>query len=122
MIKTGISLKVKIGPETQLGPGKAALLEAIRDTGSISAAGRALGMSYKTAWLLLETLNVQFVEPMVTTSKGGSAKGGAELTKTGHAVLDSYRRMEAAAKAAVGSEMRKLSRLMKPIDAVSVAG
>ncbi|WP_147018790.1 MULTISPECIES: winged helix-turn-helix domain-containing protein [Methylobacteriaceae] len=107
-------LRVALRAEALLGPGKAALLEGIRDTGSIAAAGRRMGMSYKRAWYLIDTLNGAFREPMVTTSKGGKAGGGAKLTPTGEAVLDGYRRMEAAAADAVTDDLARLSALLRP--------
>ena len=73
------------------GPGKAALLQHIADQGSISAAGRAMGMSYKRAWDLVEEMNALFASPLVLTARGGAAKGGARVTPTGEAVLSHYR-------------------------------
>ena len=98
-----IRLRVQIAPGVAFGPGKADLLEGIRETGSIAAAGRAMRMSYKRAWQLVEELNRLFDEPLVAASKGGSGGGGAALTQTGEDVLARYRRMQAAcAKAVVG--------------------
>ncbi|MCB1386803.1 MAG: winged helix-turn-helix domain-containing protein [Nitratireductor sp.] len=85
------------------GPGKADLLEHIEKTGSIAAAGRAMGMSYKRAWMLVETMNALFAEPLVSSNRGGSEGGGAALTQTGRAVLAHYRALEAATRNA-GSE------------------
>ena len=93
---------VILRPDTLLGPGKADLLEAIDATGSIAAAGRHMGMSYKRAWYLIATLNGYFKEPLVISMKGGKAGGGARLTETGRDVLRCYRHIEAdAAKVAV---------------------
>ena len=80
-----------------LGPGKAALLDGIARTGSISAAGREMGMSYKRAWMLVETLNAMFRAPLVESARGGAGGGGATLTETGQQVLALYRGIEAAA-------------------------
>lgn len=91
---TSISLRIELGSDTLLGPGKVALLSGIRDTGSIAAAGRRMGMSYKRAWYLIDTLNKGFQEPLVCASKGGRSGGGATLTHTGTAILESYLRME----------------------------
>ena len=107
-----VSLRVMLRADTLLGPGKAALLQAIRETGSISAAGRLVGMSYKRAWYLIDTLNGAFLEPLVTANKGGNTGGEARLTSTGAAILDGYRRMEAAATDAVAGELRQLVALM----------
>jgi molybdate transport repressor ModE-like protein len=76
---TSIELRVVLDPETFLGPGKADLLQAIEETGSIAAAGRRMGMSYKRAWYLIDTMNTYFHEPMVVSVKGGNTRGGASL-------------------------------------------
>jgi len=109
-----ITLKIALDRATLLGPGKADLLEGIRDNGSIAAAGRRMSMSYKRAWQLIGTLNACFAEPVVVVTRGGSAGGGAELTPTGHAVLASYRRMQELTAWAVSTEVAALDRLMKP--------
>lgn len=103
-----LRLRVLFGPDVVLGPGKADLLEGIRDTGSISAAGRQMQMSYKRAWDLVEALNGYFKQPLVQTSKGGSGGGGAELTVFGEQVLAAYRRIEARSTEAVADELRWL--------------
>ncbi len=113
MHEASIALRVKLQADLMLGPGKAALLQGIRETGSIAAAGRRMGMSYKRAWYLIDTLNSGFREPLVTASKGGKAGGGAQLTLTGSAILDGYRRMEAAAAEAVAHEVAQFSTLLK---------
>ena len=77
-----------------LGPGKAALLEHIRETGSIAAAGRAMSMSYKRAWMLVEELNCAFREPLVESARGGAKGGGARLTEAGETVVANYRKLE----------------------------
>lgn len=114
MDEASITLRVELRADTLLGPGKAALLEGIQDTGSIAAAGRRMGMSYKRAWYLIDTLNKVFCEPLVTANRGGKAGGGAQLTPTGAAILDCYRRMEVAAFEAVAGELARLSTLLKP--------
>ncbi|MFT3810587.1 MAG: LysR family transcriptional regulator [Micropepsaceae bacterium] len=96
-----LSIRVDIAPGASIGPGKARLLEAIRDTGSISAAARAMDMSYRRAWLLVDDLRAVFGEPLVETAAGGAKGGGASLTPRGARVLTAFRTMErAAAKAA----------------------
>ena len=110
--KPGLRLRVVMRPDVAIGPGKADLLEGIRETGSIAAAGRRMGMSYKRAWLLVESMNRCFREPLVATSRGGHARGGATLTDSGEQVLGSYRRMQAKSEAAVAPEMAKLRRLL----------
>lgn len=107
-------LRVKLGRDTAIGPGKADLLEAIRDTGSIAAGGRRMGMSYKRAWELVRQLNAAFREPLVAPAKGGVRGGGATLTPLGGAVLDAYRRMQAKAGEAIDAEMGSLQDLLAP--------
>jgi molybdate transport system regulatory protein len=109
-----ITLRVALGPETLLGPGKAALLAGIAETGSIAAASRRMGMSYKRAWYLIDTLNSYFREPLVTSSKGGRAGGGATLTDTGRAVLGLYLRIERSAATAAAADLHKLAALSAP--------
>jgi molybdate transport system regulatory protein len=99
-----ISLRIDLGEERRFGPGKARLLELIRDTGSISAAGRALGMSYRRAWLLTDELNQLFGHRLVEPQHGGAKGGGARITAQGEATLEAYRRIEAAAEAALARE------------------
>jgi molybdate transport system regulatory protein len=81
-----------------MGPGKADLLEAIQNTGSISAAARLMRMSYRRAWILVDTMNSAFRSPLVRTSKGGAEGGGASLTRLGRTVLTRYRRLAAQVK------------------------
>lgn len=99
-----LDLKARLycGKEIAMGPGKADLLEQIDRKGSISGAGRALGMSYRRTWLLVDTMNRCWREPLVEATTGGSHGGGARLTDLGRAVLDHYRdltrRIEEAAR------------------------
>lgn len=96
----GLSIRVDLPSGARIGPGKVALLEAIARTGSISAAGRALGMSYRRAWVLVEDLNRGLGQPVVATAAGGSGGGGASLTPAGETVVARYRALEADALAA----------------------
>jgi molybdate transport system regulatory protein len=97
----GHHLKIKLqaynGPEIAMGPGKADLLVAIDRTGSISAAGRDLGLSYRRAWLLVDVMNRSWTDPLVSTAKGGTQGGGARLTPLGHEVLALYGELERGA-------------------------
>jgi molybdate transport system regulatory protein len=95
-----------------IGPGKADLLEAIAASGSIAAAGRAMGMSYKRAWQLIDELNRSFAAALVITSKGGQKGGGAALTPMGEGVLAAYRSIEGKAQKVLAPELKALSRLM----------
>ena len=90
-----LRLRLVFGEGAMLGPGKAELLERIRDTGSISAAGRQMKMSYKRAWSLVEDLNATFRAPLVDSTRGGLSGGGAKLTEAGVAVLTHFRNLEA---------------------------
>jgi molybdate transport system regulatory protein len=95
-----------------MGPGKADLLKAIDASGSISAAARSLGMSYRRAWLLVDTMNQSFKSPVVETLTGGQKGGGARVTDTGHEVLQRYLDMEAKAAASVKKDLAEFVRLM----------
>jgi len=92
-----LQLRVLVSGKAVFGPGKATLLEAIRDTGSIARAGRRMAMSYKRAWTLVEDMNAAFAEPLVLSVRGGAKGGGAELTLAGTAILAHYRAVVAAA-------------------------
>ncbi len=89
-----LRIRIVLGDGAMLGPGKADLLAGIRATGSIAAAGRGMGMSYKRAWSLVEEMNRAFREPLVASTRGGAQGGGARLTASGEAVLSNYRRLE----------------------------
>ena len=108
-----LRLRILFGPDAMLGPGKAELMEHIRETGSISAAGRRMGMSYKRAWSLVEDLNGIFREPLVASARGGVGGGGAHLTEAGVAVLAAYRGVEAKAAAAGAEELAVMRGLLR---------
>jgi molybdate transport system regulatory protein len=97
-----LSIRIDLAGGARIGPGKIALLEAIAREGSISAAGRALRMSYRRAWELVEQLNRGLGAPVVATAAGGAKGGGARLTAVGLAVVEHYRAIEAAAATAAG--------------------
>ena len=105
-------LRISLGAAVAIGPGKAAILEGIAETGSIAAAARRMGMSYRRAWFLVRTMNACFREPLIAATKGGIGGGGARLTPTGREVLALYRAMEDHAAAAVTSDMETLRALM----------
>ena len=106
-------VRVHLGPELMLGPGKAELLEGIAATGSIAEAGRRMGMSYQRAWSLVQTLNAGFAEPLVERQRGGSGGGGAQLTATGERVLDLYRAIERDCQRAVDKRAAALQALQR---------
>ncbi|MBT9386527.1 LysR family transcriptional regulator [Pseudooceanicola sp. CBS1P-1] len=97
-----------------MGPGKAELLERIGRTGSIAAAGREMGMSYKRAWQLVEVMNAMFREPVVTSSRGGAKGGGAQVTEAGEALLEAYRGLEAATRRAGGGHLDRMEAMLAP--------
>lgn len=104
-----LRLRILFGPEAMMGPGKADLLEHIAETGSIAAAGRAMGMSYKRAWQLVLGMNAIFAAPLVISSRGGAAGGGAVLTEDGKQVLQLYRALEARVAEAGAAELADLT-------------
>ncbi len=111
-------IRVRIASVSAIGPGKADLLEAIAETGSLSAASRRLRISYRRSWDLVKSLNESFRAPLVDLIKGGARGGGAHLTGTGREVLTLYRRMESAAEDAIATDLaafRILLREEKPI-------
>lgn len=115
-------LKLRILFDTvMLGPGKAELLERIAATGSISAAGRQMEMSYKRAWTLVETLNEAFQEPLVVSIRGGAGGGGAQLTPTGAEILRRYRAVEAIALNAAADELLAMTAMLKPATKVDIS-
>jgi molybdate transport system regulatory protein len=107
-----LRFRLVLGRSIAIGPGKADLLAAVAETGSISAAGRSMGMSYKKAWYLLDTMNRCFREPLVVTTKGGRAHGGARLTPMGEEVLARYRAIEARAAATFDDELKAFAGLV----------
>jgi molybdate transport system regulatory protein len=111
--KLGVRLRVTLRKGIALGPGKADLLEGIRDTGSIASAGRRMKMSYTRAWGLVTEMNAEFRAPLVESAKGGAERGGASLTTFGSEVLDRYRRMERASARVVARDLAALRRGVK---------
>ena len=105
-------LRIRNGDDIAVGPGKIALLEAVANTGSITAAAKLLGMSYRRAWLLVDTMNRCFKTRVVETEAGGNRGGGTRLTALGAEVVRSYRRIEARAARAGASEIAALTRLL----------
>ena len=108
-----LTVRVDFGAERALGPGKIRLLEAIGKTGSISRAGRALGMSYRRAWLLIDDMNCTFRAAVVTTQPGGARGGGAALTRFGLELIENYRAIEAQATAAAKLHLQALENSLR---------
>jgi molybdate transport system regulatory protein len=111
---SGLRVRILIGEATALGPGKVDLLDHIARTGSISAAARAMGMSYRRAWLLVDTMNRCFHGNLIETATGGPGGGGAHITPLGREVLKRYRAMEAKAQASVRAEIDSFAKLLSP--------
>lgn len=108
-------IRIVFGDEEMIGPGKAELLERIDRAGSIAAAGREMGMSYKRAWQLIGTLNAMFREPLVDSTRGGPGGGGAVLTDAGRNVLALYRAFENDAAAGGAARLKALQALLRDI-------
>ena len=108
-------LRVTFSDKFYIGPGRADLLAGIATTGSISAAGKQMGMSYKRAWSLVQALNDGFGAPLVETSRGGAGQGGASLTADGQFVLERYRAMEAATRKAIAPEIVSVAKRLGDI-------
>ncbi len=106
------SIRILFGAASSLGPGKIALLEAIARCGSISAAAREMGMSYRRAWLLVEAMNQAFKQPPVIAATGGKRGGGAEVTPFGQDLLSRYHTIETKAAAAVARDLQALNKLL----------
>lgn len=108
-----LRIRIVFGADEMIGPGKAELLERIARTGSIAAAGREMGMSYKRAWQLIGTLNDMFRDPLVDSTRGGPGGGGARLTDAGQRVLTLYRAFEQEASGAGSTQLDALCALLK---------
>ncbi len=106
-------LRITRGDAIAIGPGKVDLLEAIDGAGSLTAAARGLGMSYRRAWLLVDTMNKCFREPVVRTAAGGARGGGTLLTELGREVVKRYRRAEAAAHVAAKRDVDAMLGLLR---------
>jgi len=105
----GLTLRLLGKTAAAMGPGKAELVERIAQTGSISAAARKMGMSYRRAWQLVEALNEAFREPVVETAIGGRRGGGARVTRYGEGLVARFRAMEARASRAIAADLRRFA-------------
>lgn len=111
----GLLLRVLAENDPAMGPGKARLVALIDATGSISAAAREMGMSYRRAWQLVEALNNSFTQPVIVTAVGGKRGGGATVTAFGRELVEAYRKMEEKAASAIAADLRRFERrLRKP--------
>ncbi len=107
-----LRLRLLFGDRLVFGPGKGELLQRIAETGSIAAAGRAMGMSYKRAWALVEEMNAAFRAPLVASARGGAGGGGAQLTAEGQEVLAAYRALLQAVEAAAAPQVARIAGLL----------
>ena len=109
----GLLLRILSAKYPAMGPGKARLVSLIAETGSISAAARRMGMSYRRAWQLVEALNKSFTQPVVLTSTGGRRGGGAVVTPFGKRLVSAYHGMEAKASAAIADDLQSFSSYLR---------
>jgi molybdate transport system regulatory protein len=109
----GLTLRVLGRRAAAMGPGKAELIERIEATGSISAAARAMDMSYRRAWQLVEALNADFRESVIETAVGGRTGGGARVTPFGRELAASYRSMEKKASSAIAADLRRFEKHLR---------
>lgn len=113
--ETRLTLRLDFQDAGRLGPGKVRLLELLDEKGSISAAGRAMDMSYRRAWQLIDELNRTFTDEIVKTQQGGVRGGGAVLTQMGKDILNAYRAIEKKTRKAAAAEIAMIERaLTKP--------
>lgn len=108
-----LSIRLDLASGDRIGPGKIALLEAIKSTGSISGAARKIGMSYRRAWLLVEEINGSLRSPAVEAATGGKQGGGASVTDVGERIIEIYRSIQNIAASSVKSECREMERLAR---------
>ncbi|GAB2916749.1 winged helix-turn-helix domain-containing protein [Paraburkholderia jirisanensis] len=106
-------MRIQQADTIALGPGKVALLEAVREHGSISAAARSIGMSYRRAWLLMDELNRSLKSPATLAEHGGQSGGGSVLTPVGEEIIRLYRNIEAQAYEACAADISSLTKLIK---------
>jgi molybdate transport system regulatory protein len=110
---TRVLLRLYLRRDRPLGPGKINILESIRDDGSISEAARGMRMSYRSAWLLVDSMNAVFRKPVVKTTLGGRGGGSATLTRFGAEVVRRYRAMERATHRAIAKDLASLERNLR---------
>ena len=107
-------MRVMAGESIAIGPGKIELLEAIRESRSITAAAKAMGMSYRRAWMLVDEVNRSLKKPAVASAIGGDRGGGSELTEVGTLLVRAYRKIESDAAIACAADIAALTGLLKP--------
>lgn len=107
------AVRILLGSASSIGPGKARLLEAVAEHGSISAAARSMDMSYRRAWLLINSMNQHCAQPLVVTAAGGQKGGGAQLTPFGAEIVRRYRQMEAKAAECLQDDLEDFARFLQ---------
>jgi molybdate transport system regulatory protein len=107
-----LRVRIDVGREPAIGPGKIALLEAIMHEGSLSAAARKLGMSYRRAWLLIEDINSRMRKPAVIGAKGGAQGGSSEVTASGRRLVELFRSVEGKISSRATADVRELNELL----------
>ena len=112
VLKNNFSIRINLGTKPIFGHGKAALLEAIKEQGSISAAARKLGMSYRRAWMLTNSMNNNFKRPLIKSKLGGKGGGGAKITLEGKKVIALYRQMEKQAQSSIEKKKQNFIKLI----------
>lgn len=112
--KAQFRLRIYRDESIAMGPGKVALLEAIAESGSISAAARQMGMSYRRAWILVDEMNRALRSPAVSTATGGAQGGGTALTPLGVQLVHHYRAVERSAKLAAADSLMALDQMLAP--------
>jgi len=112
---TRVLLRLYLTPDRPLGPGKIQILESIHSTGSITETARAMKMSYRSAWLLVDSMNSLFRKPVVNTTLGGRGGGSATLTEMGAEVIRHYRAMERATRRAIAKDLASLERRLRVV-------
>jgi molybdate transport system regulatory protein len=108
-----LTIRIDLGTDAALGPGKTRLLEKIEEVGSIRGAAKAIGMSYRRAWLLVQDIEAVMGAPVVAAETGGVKGGGTSLTRLGRAVVQQYRTIERRASRSVVAELRVLTAMAK---------
>jgi len=106
-------IRVVVGGDIALGPGKVELLALIAETGSIAEAAKRMEMSYMRAWTLVQQMEACFKEPLLDRQRGGAERGGAQLTENGCRVLELYEQMEAESLRAMQKSWSELRRRLR---------
>jgi len=109
----GLTLRIMAGESPAMGPGRARLIALIDSTGSISAAARQMGMSYRRAWQLVDAINSSFARPVVVTAVGGKRGGGSAVTAFGREIVTQYAAMEDKASTAIAADLKQFARLLR---------